>query len=155
MDSLLLQRSLAIFVTVFAGLVIYLAFGFEEAGGYAGIGARAFPLAIGVLMLIAGVGLAVQSFTGGFRNLEDEANGEPFERSAFVWVAVGLVLQMALIESAGFVTATTLLFWCCACGFGSRAGVRDAVISLVLAIGVYLLFTRGLSVNLTAGWLPF
>jgi hypothetical protein len=33
--------------------------------------------------------------------------------------------------------------------------VRDAVISLVLAIGVYLLFTRGLSVNLTAGWLPF
>jgi putative tricarboxylic transport membrane protein len=154
MNSLLLQRGLAAAITVFAVMVIYLAFGFEEAGGYAGIGARAFPLAIGVLLLIAGVGLIIHSFTGGFRNLEDEANGEPFERRAFLWVAVGLILQMALIEWAGFAIATALLFWCCARGFGSQSGARDIVISLALAVGVYLLFTRGLSVGLTPGWLP-
>jgi putative tricarboxylic transport membrane protein len=60
---------------------------------------------------------------------------------------------MALIGWAGFVIAGTALFWCVARGFGSRRTLRDAVIGLALALGIYLFFVKLLNVNLPAGWL--
>jgi putative tricarboxylic transport membrane protein len=68
-----------------------------------------------------------------------------------VVMSVGLVAQMLLIERAGFVIASAVLFACVAYGFGSRRYLRDGIIAVLLAIVVYVGFTRGLSLPLPAG----
>jgi putative tricarboxylic transport membrane protein len=61
------------------------------------------------------------------------------------------VAQRLLIERAGFVVAAAVLFVCVAFGFGSRRILRDSMIAILLAIAVYVGFTRGLNVQLPAG----
>ena len=61
---------------------------------------------------------------------------------------------MALIGTAGFVIAGTILFACVARGFGSRRTARDAALGVVLALAIYLFFVRFLNVGLPAGWMP-
>jgi putative tricarboxylic transport membrane protein len=51
------------------------------------------------------------------------------------------------------VIASAVLFCCVAYGFGSRRYLRDAAIALLLAIIVYVGFTRGLNLPLPAGLL--
>ena len=82
------------------------------------------------------------------------ARGEhAFSAAAFVWVSAGLLAQMVLINSAGFVLAAAVLFACVARGFGSRRLRRDLVLGLVLGLGVFAFFVYFLNVNLPAGWL--
>jgi putative tricarboxylic transport membrane protein len=152
----LAERILSIGIVLFGAFVLYNALELDDAGaGYAGIGARAFPVAISVFLMLGGAGLVWQAFTGGFRNVEDETQGEPFAGAAFGWVLAGLAAQMALIETAGFCIASALLFWCSARGFGSRQPLRDAIYAIAIVLAVYIAFTQGLSVNLTRGWMPF
>jgi putative tricarboxylic transport membrane protein len=68
-----------------------------------------------------------------------------------VVISVGLIAQLLLIERVGFVIASAVLFVCVAFGFGSRRYLRDGVIAILLAIAVYIGFTRGLSLPLPAG----
>ena len=104
---------------------------------------------------LLGVWLAVEAFTGGWRDGADdrERSEHAFNAAAFCWVTAGLFAHMALIAWAGFVIAGTVLFACVARGFGSRRLARDLAIGLVLALGVYLFFVKLLNVNLPAGWL--
>jgi putative tricarboxylic transport membrane protein len=60
---------------------------------------------------------------------------------------------MLLMERAGFIIASALLYFCVAFGFGSRHYLRDAIIAVVLAVIVYLGFTRELDLQLPAGLL--
>ena len=120
-------------------------------GGYAGIGPNFIPAVVAAGMILLGVWLSYEAFTGGWRKREEPA--ETFEPHPFLWVSVGLFAHMALIGWAGFVVAATALFACVARGFGSRRVVRDAAIGLVLAVGIYLFFVQLLNVNLPAGWL--
>jgi putative tricarboxylic transport membrane protein len=74
---------------------------------------------------------------------------------AFAWISAGLVAHMLLIAGIGFVLASTLLFVFTARGFGSRRWLRDALIGVSASTGIYLLFTRGLTLQLPWGrWLP-
>ena len=66
-------------------------------------------------------------------------------------ISVGLVAQMLLLEPAGFVIAAAVLFFCVAFGFGSRRYLRDGVVAILLALIVYIGFTRGLNLQLPAG----
>jgi putative tricarboxylic transport membrane protein len=68
-------------------------------------------------------------------------------------IAVGLIQQMLLFESAGFVPTAAILFFCVAFGFGSRRYLRDIVIAIVLAIVAYVGFVHVLGLNLPAGFL--
>ena len=101
-------------------------------GGYAGIGPNFIPAVVAGGIIALGVWLAIEAFTGGWR---DAAASTPssFEPTPFVWVSAGLFAHMALIGWAGFVIAGTALFACVARGFGSRRIVRDLAIALVLS----------------------
>jgi putative tricarboxylic transport membrane protein len=57
---------------------------------------------------------------------------------------------MLVIGVAGFTLASTMLFVMVARGFGSRRVAHDAIVGLVLAVVVFLFFTRGLNVSLPA-----
>jgi putative tricarboxylic transport membrane protein len=126
-------------------------------GGYAGIGPNFIPAVVAAGIILLGLWLAFEAFSGGWRGAAPDdaaARGEhAFNAAAFGWVSAGLCLQMALIGWAGFVVAATLLFVCVARGFGSRRVARDLGIGLALALGIHLFFVKLLNVNLPAGWL--
>jgi putative tricarboxylic transport membrane protein len=74
------------------------------------------------------------------------------------WRALGLVLAAAvvdlmLLDSAGFVVASTFLFWLTARAFDAAHPVRDLAIALALSAGAYLLFVGLLQLSLPPG--PF
>ena len=120
-------------------------------GGYAGIGPNFIPAVVAAGIILLGVWLSFEAFTGGWRKRVDEE--EPFQPSPFLWVSGGLFAHMALIGWAGFVIAGTVLFLCVARGFGSRRPIRDFLIAAALSVGIFLFFVKLLNVNLPAGWL--
>ena len=120
-------------------------------GGYAGIGPNFIPAVVGAGIILLGVWLSIEAFTGGWRKRTEES--EPFEPYPFLWVSGGLFAHMALIGWAGFVIAGTVLFTCVARGFGGRRWARNIAIGLVLSVGIYFFFVKLLNVGLPAGWL--
>jgi putative tricarboxylic transport membrane protein len=126
-------------------------------GGYAGIGPNFIPGVVAGGIILLGLWLVFEAFTGGWRNAlpdEPEARGEhAFDTAAFGWISAGLFVHMALIGWAGFVIAGTALFACVARGFGSRRPARDVGIGVILALGIFFFFVRLLNVSLPAGWL--
>lgn len=126
-------------------------------GGYARIGPNFVPAVVGVGLVLLGLWLGWEAFTGGWRNgAEDNAakRGEhSFHAAGFAWITAGLFAHMALIGWAGFVLAGMVLFTCVARGFGSARPARDAAIGLVLSLAVFLFFVKLLNVNLPGGWL--
>ena len=133
------------------------AFSLPEGGGYARIGPNFVPRVVAGGLILLGIWLLAEYSTGGWREAvpDDPATrGEhAFVWPAFAWVGAGLLLQMALIHSAGFVLAAMVLFACVARGFGSTRFARDLAVGLVLGLAVFLFFVRFLNVNLPAGWL--
>jgi len=120
-------------------------------GGYAGIGPNFIPAVVAAGIILLGLWLSFEAFSGGWRKRPEQA--ERFEPRPFLWVSAGLFAQMALIGWAGFVVAGTALFACVARGFGSRRALRDVCLGLVLALAIFLFFVKLLNVSLPAGWL--
>jgi putative tricarboxylic transport membrane protein len=120
-------------------------------GGYAGIGPNFIPAVVAAGIILLGVWLSVEAFSGGWRKREEPA--ETFVPGPFLWVSAGLFGHMVLIGWAGFIIAGTVLFACVARGFGSRRIARDLAIAIVFTLGIYLFFVKLLNVNLPAGWL--
>lgn len=72
------------------------------------------------------------------------------------WRALALIgaaaaLDLALVERAGFVIGSALLFWLVARAFDDRRPLRDAVCAVGVSVAAYLLFDRVLDVPLPAG----
>jgi putative tricarboxylic transport membrane protein len=126
-------------------------------GGYSGIGPNFIPGVVGAGIIVLGLWLSFEAFTGGWRDaLPDDARerGEhAFNAAAFGWVTTGLFAHMALIGWAGFVIAGVVLFACIARGFGSLRVARDLAFGLVLSLAIFMFFVKLLNVNLPAGWL--
>jgi putative tricarboxylic transport membrane protein len=132
----------------------------SAAGGYARIGPNMAPAVVAGGLILLGLWLLYEAFSGGWRgalsNEPAERNEHAFQLGAFVWVSAGLFVQMFLIHRAGFVLAQAALFACVARGFGSKRTARDVGIGLVLGLAVFLFFVKFLNVGLPAGWLsPF
>ena len=127
------------------------------AGGYARVGPNVAPGVIAGGLIMLGIWLTYEAFSGGWRNAkpdDPEARGEhSFHIGAFVWVSLGLIAQIFLIHTAGFVLAQAALFACVARAFGSAKLPRDFAIGLILGLAVFLFFVKFLNVNLPAGWL--
>lgn len=155
--AILAERLLSAAVLALGLFVAATAAGLPGSRSYAAIGANFMPWVVGVGLVALGLWLLAETFTGGWRaRLPDEAaeRGEhPFDAGAFGWVSAGLLAQMALIHTAGFIIAAAALFACIARGFGSRRWLRDVAGGLLLGLAVFLFFVRFLNVNLPAGWL--
>jgi putative tricarboxylic transport membrane protein len=120
-------------------------------GGYAGIGPNFIPAVVAAGIILLGVWLAFEAFTGGWRKAPDPP--ERFEPSPFLWVSAGLFAHMLLIGWAGFVIAGTVLFACVARGFARRRWSTTLAVGLVLSFAIFLFFVKLLNVNLPGGWL--
>ena len=71
----------------------------------------------------------------------------------FGLTALALLAYLVALTVAGFVIASTLLFWMTALAFGSRHRARDGVLAAALR-GHHLLRVRSrVGLSLPAGWL--
>ncbi len=111
-----------------------------------GIGPKAMPyvIATGLVLLAAG------NFLLAWR--ADFPERENIDLQAIVLILGGLAALIVIIGlGGGFIAATTILFAATATAFGRRAVHIDLAIGLALAVAVYLLFDKLLTLSLPAG----
>lgn len=123
-----------------------------DAAGYSTVGPAAIPRFVGIGLLILCAVLVYEVLRGGYRNHDETAERAlGFDWRAFGWISGGLILYGLLIEHAGFIPSSILLFVCTAAGFNSRRWVLNAVTATVISIGIFALFNYGLGLNLPKG----
>jgi len=144
---------LGIVVAALGGLLLAGAREISFGAGYDHIGPRFFPYAVGAGLIVLGALLAMRSLIGRTPMAETEDIGAP---EAVDWLPLGLLgaallLNILLLDRAGFVIASMAQFWLVARAFRSRKPVRDALVALLLSVIVYYAFSRGLGLSLPAG----
>ena len=70
---------------------------------------------------------------------------------AVALVSAGLLVQMLLLESLGWIVAATLLFVAATLAFGSRRLLLDGAIGVVLTGLAFVVFNYGLGLTLPTG----
>ncbi len=124
------------------------------------VGPRVIPYIVGSGLIVTGLWLAIDVLRGDVARPdggEDAEDADPTLPTDWVTVAIigaALLAYLFLIERAGFVVASTVLFFGAAFGMGSRHYIRDLAIGLTLSLATYFLFTDGLSLRLPEGILP-
>jgi putative tricarboxylic transport membrane protein len=126
-------------------------------GGYAHVGPNFMPAVVAFGLIVCGLWLLFEVFSGGWRERPSDDPAErgdhAFHAPGFIWITLALGAHMALIGTAGFVIAGIALFAGVARGFGSMRWPRDIAIGALISVVVFMFFVRFLNVNLPAGWL--
>jgi putative tricarboxylic transport membrane protein len=120
------------------------------------VGPKTLPYIVGTLLLVCAVLLAINVMRGGHGEAEDGEDVDlthPTDWRTVVPLLGAFVLNIALIDTVGWVISGTLLFWGSVWALGSRRYIRDAVISVVMALGTFYGFYLGLGIMLPAGLL--
>lgn len=148
------QLAVAAGVVALGALVTWGSFNLPTGGGYAQVGPGVVPRIVGIGILLLGAWLFYEAFSGGFRGIDEAAEARlPMHWASFAWVTGGIVAYGLLIERAGFILASTLLFVMVARGFSSRRWGLNTLSGVLLAAAVYAIFTYGLGLMLPAGLL--
>jgi len=119
----------------------------EVTASNAAIGPRLFPLLIAFGLLAVGGGVLYQAFFGHIAH----ERGFELDWLAVALVSAGLLLQMFLVESLGWIIATTLLFVAATLAFRERRVLISVAIGLVLAGITFWIFNYGLGLTLPVG----
>ena len=131
--------------------------------GYAQVGPGVFPVIVGIGLLLAGGGLLAVAIRGQWRvtwmDLAPSAGPGPSATSgpchaslrSLMLVAAALALNVVLFAPLGFIAASAVLFACVATALGSKRFILDVVIGVGLAAAIYVVFTKGLGLQLPAG----
>ena len=114
---------------------------------YAKVGPKVIPWLATALLGGMGLALTVTGLRGGW---EHEEAGET-DYGALGLLMLALVLNIVLIDRAGFIIASTVLFALVARAFGSRRILRDAAIGFTLALAAYVGFDRVLGYKIGSG----
>jgi putative tricarboxylic transport membrane protein len=124
---------------------------------YTKVGPRVIPEIIGWALIIVGAWYVIDILRTGGAAPSAESEDVDVTLPTDWWtvgiLALALIIFVLLIERAGFVVASAVMFEVAAYAMGSRRYLRDIPIAIVLSLAVYLVFTRGLEVRLPAGWL--
>jgi putative tricarboxylic transport membrane protein len=115
------------------------------------IGPQIFPYLVSGFLMLVSLGLIVQILRGNIGQPEGTEFGDTIDKTDFktlLIVAGSMVTYPLLIERAGFIPASTLVFFGVSFAFGARNILKNLFISLVFSTIVFFSFTRGLNVNL-------
>ena len=120
------------------------------------VGPKTVPYIVAGLLLACAVLLAVNVIRGG----QGEAEGgedvdltHPADWKTVLPLAGAFILNILLIDWAGWVISGTVLFWGCVLALGSRHYIRDGLISVALSLLTFYGFYLGLGIALPAGLL--
>src|SRR5688572_18205546 len=120
----------------------------EVAPSHAAIGPTLFPYLIATGLIVIGALVLREAFFG---HVAHERGGFELDGLAVALVSAGLIVQLLLLETVGWIPATTLLFVAVTRAFGSRRLLTDAVIGLALASLAFVAFNYGLGLDLPVG----
>jgi putative tricarboxylic transport membrane protein len=142
----------ALFVLALGLLCLWQAFAIPVTPLYAQVGPKFMPYLVGAIVCAVGIGLVLSALRGGWSHaLEDTLDAPPTNWRALGLLGAGLVANLVLIDTLGFVFAATAQFVLVAAAFGSRRPLRDLLIGLAVTLGAYLAFDKLLGVNIGAG----
>ncbi|MGM1063655.1 tripartite tricarboxylate transporter TctB family protein [Saccharothrix sp. Mg75] len=118
------------------------------------VGPRAFPYAVGALLVVTGIATIVATARGRLGEAE-EAEDVDTGSVRTDWLTVGklgvvLVAHLLLIEPVGWPVAAVVLFAGAAWTLGA-VWWKALVVAVVLALVVQVLFASGLGLSLPAG----
>ena len=119
----------------------------EVAASNAAIGPRLFPFLVAAGLLAVGAAVLWQAFFGHIAH----ERGFELDWRAVALVAGGLLLQIFLIESLGWIIASTLMFLAATLAFRERRVVISIAIGLLLTGLTYWVFNYGLGLSLPIG----
>ena len=136
----LVVLGLGLFVTAETALM-------EVAPSNAAIGPRLFPFLVAAGLLVVGVLVLRQAFFGHIAH----ERGFELDWQAVALVAVGLLAQLLLVESLGWILATTLMFLLAALAFAERRLLATLLIGLALTGLTFVVFNYGLGLSLPTG----
>ena len=145
-------RSLKIGEAGLGGAVLalgaFIAFETSRAPGAANavVGPALFPYLIAAGLILVGLACCARPYRP-----HRARGGLELDGIAVVLVSVGLIIQILLLETLGWIPASTILFMAVARAFGSRRLVMDAVLGLALTGLSFGLFNYGLDLNLPVG----
>jgi putative tricarboxylic transport membrane protein len=114
-------------------------------GQYARIGPQTIPYVIAICLAVLGIWTIVEALRGDFPEREHQ------ELMPVLWIVGGLLLQLLTIRFVGFSIATGILFALVARGFGERRFWISIPFGIMLALVVWAIFARGLSLTLPHG----
>jgi putative tricarboxylic transport membrane protein len=112
-----------------------------------GIGPTAALKIVAIGLAILGVLTLISAFRNQAREALEPINAAP------VWIILGacLLLIVGINLGVGFIPAMTVLFAATSFAFGRRNIPADLAIGFGLALGIYLLFTKLLTLGLPQG----
>jgi putative tricarboxylic transport membrane protein len=111
-----------------------------------GLGPKAMAYVVASGMAVLAFGNAFLAWRGDFPERES------FDPKAIVLILGGFAALIAIIAlGGGFIPATAVLFAATSTAFGRRAIVTDLLIGAGLAVAVFLLFDKLLTLSLPAG----
>jgi putative tricarboxylic transport membrane protein len=120
------------------------------------VGPKTVPYIVAGLLVVSAVLLAINVIRGG----QGEAEGgedvdltHPADWKTVLPLAGAFILNILLIDWAGWVISGTVLFWGCVLALGSRHYIRDGLISVALSLLTFYGFYLGLGIALPAGLL--
>ncbi|MGE2713746.1 tripartite tricarboxylate transporter TctB family protein [Mycolicibacterium litorale] len=118
------------------------------------VGPRAFPIAIGVVLIVLAVILAVVIPRGSVGEADAGEDVDPDAPSD--WRTVGLLVGLfvaviVLVQPLGWVITGTLLFAGAVGILGNRHWVRNIAIGLALSLASFYAFYSGLGIPLPPG----
>jgi putative tricarboxylic transport membrane protein len=117
-----------------------------ELGQTYGLGPKAMPYVVATGLILLAIGNLIMGLRG------DLPARESVDPKAVIQILGGLALLIAIIGiGGGFILATTILFAMTAAAFGRRAFAADLAIGFVLAVVIYLMFDKVLTLSLPAG----
>ncbi|MEA2529779.1 MAG: putative tricarboxylic transport rane protein [Thermomicrobiales bacterium] len=155
------ELALAVGVLVLGALVLWKTTEIRLTPVNSRVGPRVIPYIVGGGLVLTGCWLALDVLRGRVarpsagEDDEDADSSLPTDWAKVGMLAASLVAYLLLIERAGFIIASAVLFFVASFGMGSRRILRDVIVALLLSVGAYVLFTKGLSLRLPKGWLDF
>lgn len=148
---------LGVAVAIFGVAVVWQTFQIRITPAYSLVGPRVVPLIVGIGLVLAGLWLAGEAAMGRTASPTTEAEDAdptlPTDWRAVGLLTAALILYLVLIEPAGFIIASAVLFVSAAFAMGSRRLVRNLAVGVVMAAVLYLAFTAGLGLRLPIGLL--
>ena len=117
------------------------------------VGPRAFPYAVGILLVVTGIAAIIATARGKLGQAEEAEDVDESVRTDWLTVAklvAVLVAHLVLIDVIGWPVAAALLFFGAAWTLGATWW-KALPIAIVLALVVQVVFAYGLGLSLPAG----
>lgn len=136
---------IALILFVMAGLVWWDMTSLQLSSVY-GLGPKAMPIIVAVGLAVLAAGNAILAFRGDLPE-RDRLDWKPI-----FLILGGLAALILLIRfGGGFILGTAILFATTSAAFGRRAFVTDLLIGLVIAVTIFVLFSKLLTLSLPMG----